>query len=376
MNKQQAKELVQRYNQGLATAEEKAMLENWYMQKSDSLSLVDEEIDFNAIDTTLRAATFNYAGLQEQHAAVATKRFKLWPRIAAVASIILVIAAGLLYFNYNQTTPGGLNAARDNDIAAGSNKAILTLANGKQIVLTDAKNGALANEDDALIKKTADGQLVYEGTAGNKSAALYNNVATPKGGQYTVMLSDGTKVILNAASSLKYPTVFKGADRTVELTGEGYFEVAHNKSKPFKVISKGQIVEVLGTHFNINSYADEPNVKTTLIEGSVNVNGIVIKPDEQAILTASNQVVVKQVDAADAVAWKDGLFKFDHTDIRTLMRQIARWYDVDVVYEGNVKDEQFYGKIERSYTLSEVLMVLERGNVHFRIDGKKIIVMQ
>lgn len=376
MNKQQAKELVHRYNQGLATAEEKAMLENWYMQKSDSLSLLDEEIDFNAIDATLRTATFNYAGLQEQQIAVETKRFKLWPRIAAVASIVLVIAAGLFYFNHNQTRPGGLNASKNNDIGAGSNKAILTLADGKQIVLTDAKNGALANEDDALIKKTADGHLVYEGAAGSKSAALYNNIATPRGGQYTVMLSDGTKVILNAASSLKYPTVFKGTNRTVELTGEGYFEVAHNKSKPFKVISKGQEVEVLGTHFNINSYLDEPDVKTTLVEGSVNVNGIVIKPNQQAVLTVSNQIVVKQIDAADAVAWKDGLFKFDHTDLKTLMRQIARWYDVDVVYEGNVKEEQFYGKIERSYTLSEVLMVLERGNVHFRIEGKKIIVMQ
>lgn len=376
MNKQQATALVQKYNRGLATAEEKAMLENWYMQKSDSLVLEDEEIDFDRIARNLRAGTFKYAGLQEQQSVPISKRFNLWPRIGAVASVILVVAAGLFYFNHNQTRPGGLNASKDNDIVAGSNKAILTLANGKQIVLTGAKNGALANEDDALIKKTADGQLVYEGNAGNKSTALYNNIATPRGGQYTVMLSDGTKVILNAASSLKYPTVFKGTDRTVELAGEGYFEVAHNKSKPFKVMSKGQVVEVLGTHFNINSYTDEPNVKTTLIEGRVNVNGIVIKPNQQAILTASNQIVVKKVDAAYAVAWKDGLFKFDHTDIKTLMRQIARWYDVDVVYEGNVKEEQFYGKIERSYTLSEVLMVLERGNVHFRIEGKKIIVMQ
>jgi transmembrane sensor len=376
MNKQQARELVQKYNQGLATAEEKAMLENWYMRKSDSLTLTDEEIDFNRIDKAVRAGTFKYAGLEEQGSAPATKLIKLWPRIAAVASIVLVIAAGLFYLNTAQTRPGGLNASRDNDIAAGSNKAVLTLANGKQIILTDARNGALANEEDALIKKTADGQLVYEVSAVNRSAALYNNMTTPRGGQYTVMLSDGTKVILNAASSLKYPTVFKGTERTVELTGEGYFEVAHNKSKPFKVMSKGQVVEVLGTHFNINSYTNEPNVKTTLIEGRVNVNGIVIKPNQQAILTASNQVVVKQVDAADAVAWKEGLFKFDHTDIKTLMRQIARWYDVEVVYEGNVKEEQFYGKIERSYTLSEVLMVLERGNVHFRIEGKKIIVMQ
>lgn len=374
MDKQQAKELVQRYNQGLATTGEKAWLENWYMQKSDDLVLEEDEIDFDRIDSELRMATFRYAGLKGQEPAVVIRRFKLWPRIAAAASIILVIAAGLFYANTIQTRSGGSNITKDNDIAPGSNKAVLTLADGKQLILTGAKNGALASEDDAVIKKTADGQLVYEGTAGSRSSALYNHIATPRGGQYTVMLSDGTKVILNAASSLKYPTTFKGADRTVELTGEGYFEVAHNRSKPFKVISAGQTVEVLGTHFNINAYADEPNVKTTLLEGSVNVNGTIIKPNQQTVLAVSRQIIVKQVDASDAVAWKDGLFKFDHTDIKTSMRQIARWYDVEVVYEGDVENEQFYGKIERSYTLSEVLKVLELSKIHFKMDGKKIIV--
>nr|WP_121270281.1 FecR domain-containing protein [Pedobacter schmidteae] len=375
MNREEAKELVQKYNQGLVTAEEKTMLETWYMLHAESLSLKDGEIDFYRIDTELRARTFKYAGLKEQEDVVEIKHVKLWPRIAAVASIVFVIAAGLFYFvNSTQDGKRGLNLVKSNDIAPGSNKAILTLADGKQIVLTDAKNGALANEDDALIKKAADGQLIYQGGKGSKSAVLFNMITTPKGGQYTVWLSDGTKVVLNAASSLKYPTSFKGADRIVELSGEGYFEVAHNKLKPFKVISDGQTVEVLGTHFNINAYTDEPNVKTTLLEGSVNINGIVIKPNQQGILGASHQIIVKQVNAGDIVAWKDGLFKFDHTDIKTSMRQIARWYDVEVVYEGNVENEQFYGKIERSYTLSEVLKVLELSNIHFKIEGKKIIV--
>ncbi|TCC84482.1 FecR family protein [Pedobacter hiemivivus] len=374
MDKQRAKELVQRYNQGLATAEEKALLENWYMQKSYNLHLEDNEIDFERIEGEIRIGTLDRAGLN-QHI-VKTKRFKLWPRIAIAASLILTVGVGLLYFvtESDSFNSAGILANR-NDIARGSNKAILTLANGQKIVLTDAKNGELANEDDAIIRKTGEGQLVYDGKTANATESVFNTIATPRGGQYSLILSDGTKVILNAASSLKYPTGFKGKDRIVELEGEGYFEVAHNKAKPFKVISKGQTVEVLGTHFNINSYSDEPSVKTTLLEGSVNVNGSLLKPNQQAILTTDSKINVTNVDGEDAVAWKDGLFKFDHTDMRTSMRQIARWYDVEVVYEGNVKDEQFYGKIDRSYTLSEVLKVLKISKVNFRIEGRKIIVM-
>lgn len=374
MDKQQAKELVQRYNQGLASAEEKAKLENWYMQKSDSLYLKDDEIDFDSIDEELSLRTFQYAGIISRKAPA--KRFKLWRRIAAAAAIILVAGAGIFYYaNQSAGYNNSLAELKAHDIAPGSNKAVLTLANGQQISLTDAQNGKLANEANTVIKKTADGQLVYLGNNETQREPIYNTISTPVGGQYTLTLSEGTKVILNAASSLKYPAQFKGKDRVVELSGEGYFEVAHDQSKPFKVISRNQTVEVLGTHFNINSYLDEPNIKTTLLEGSVNVNGTIIKPKQQAIFNNRN-IQVMEVDPEEVVAWKNGLFKFDHTDIRTLMRQIARWYDVEVVYEGTVKDGQFYGKIERSYTLSEVLKVLELGNLHFRVEGRKIIVLQ
>ncbi|WP_431292751.1 FecR family protein [Pedobacter sp. P26] len=374
MDKQQAKELVQRYNQGLVSAEEKAKLENWYMQKSDSLYLKDDEIDFDSIAEELSLRTFQYAGILSVK--VPAKRFKLWQRIAAAAAIILVIGGGIFYCA-NQSTRGNDSLAelKAHDIAPGYNKAVLTLANGQQISLTDAKNGKLANEANTVIKKTADGQLVYMEADETQQQLIYNTISTPVGGQYTLILSEGTKVILNAASSLKYPAQFKGKDRVVELSGEGYFEVAHDQSKPFKVISRGQTVEVLGTHFNINSYLDEPNIKTTLLEGSVNVNGTIIKPKQQAIFN-NRSILVREVEPEEVVAWKNGLFKFDHTDIHTLMRQIARWYDVEVVYEGTVKDGQFYGKIERSYTLSEVLKVLELGNLHFRVEGRKIIVLK
>lgn len=370
MDREAAAALVRKYNQGLATDEEKAQLENWYARQSDRLTLLEDDIDFNKIEAELKTGIWNYAGLRtKKHT---HKLGKLWIRIAVAASLILVAGAGLFYYTSEPDFMGS-HISGKNDIAAGTNQAILTLGNGQRITLKDAKNGALANESNTIIKKTAKGELVYEGSE-KSMAAVYNTIATPRGGQYTLKLSEGTKVILNAASTLRYPTQFTGKDRIVELVGEGYFEVSHDKTKPFKVISRGQTVEVLGTHFNINSYADEPNTKTTLLEGSVNVNGHRLRPNQQAILTGQNQVSIVAVDVNEAVAWKDGLFRFDHTDLKTLMRQIARWYDVEVVYEGTVKNEQFFGKIERSYTLSEVLKLLELNKVHVKLDGKRIIV--
>lgn len=376
MDKQQAKELIRKYNQGLATAEEQARLENWYMQKSDSLVLEEDEINFDRIESELRLRTFKHAGIDRPPRQEPKRSsVKLWYRMVSAAAVMLIAGGVWLYYSSQPVDQHIiLDRSKYSDIAPGANKAILTLANGEQISLDDVKNGDLANQDQALIKKTAEGQLVYKEKGEKGTVAVYNTMATPKGGQYSLTLADGSKVVLNAASSLRYPTRFTGKDRIVELTGEGYFEVAHNKEKPFKVVSRGQTVEVLGTHFNINAYTDEPDVKTTLLEGRVDVNGTLLKPNQQAVLTKDQQISVKQVDADEVAAWKDGLFRFDHTDLRTLMRQISRWYDVDVVYEGTVKEQQFYGKIERNYTLSEVLKVLELGKVHFRMEGRKIIV--
>jgi len=372
MDRQEAKALISKYNQGLATVEEKAQLESWYAQKSDQLVLLEHEINFDQIESELKNRVLSHAGLAEQE--YKRLRIKLWPRIAAAASVILIAGVGFFYYaSQSNSLSKDLGFSKSQDIAPGSNKAVLTLGNGQTIVLTNAQNGDLATENSAIIKKTAEGELVYQGTA-TEAPTAYNTITTPRGGQYTLTLAEGTKVVLNAASSLKYPTAFNGKDRTVELVGEGYFEVAHHKTKPFRVISKGQTVEVLGTHFNINAYADEPNVKTTLLEGSVDVNGQLIKPNQQAILTDHSRITVVDVDANAIVAWKDGLFRFDHTDIKTLMRQIARWYDVEVVYDGDIKEEQFFGKIERSYTLSEVLKLLELNKVHVKLDGKKIVV--
>lgn len=259
----------------------------------------------------------------------------------------------------------------------GSNRATLTLSDGSSIDLDGAKSGELASEGITDIKKTEQGKLVY--APGQASAAaskeMYNTVSTPRGGQYHVVLPDGTKVWLNAASSIYFPTQFKGNRREVRLRGEAYFEVAKDKLKPFIVAVNDSEVEVLGTNFNILSYDDEV-LTTTLLEGSVKLKHLgaerTIRPGQAAMLYKGIQV--EEVNVDDAVAWKQGVTAFSNADIYSIMRQISRWYDLDVVYRGQLPERKFTGKIPRSARLSKVLKVLELSNINFRIEDKKIIV--
>jgi transmembrane sensor len=311
-------------------------------------------------------------------------RKPVWPRIAVAASIILCLSvAAFLMLHKPIQRQIVLSQPSKNDLAPGGNKAILTLSTGKQIVLTGAHNGKLAQQGDAAITKTADGQIVYG--MGDKSSAAevsYNTTRTPRGGQFQVVLTDGTKVWLNAASSITYPTAFTGTDREVEITGEVYFEVAHNASKPFRVKSNGQIVEVLGTHFNINAYEDEPVVTTTLFEGSVKINkgtaSALLKPGQQALVAEKenslNIKITDNVDLDQALAWKNGKFYFTNTDIEEVMRQVARWYDVDIEYKGKVPNIRLSGSCYRNLTASKALTILEYTGIDFKIEGRKIIV--
>jgi hypothetical protein len=275
-----------------------------------------------------------------------------------------------------------------NDIEAGENKAILTLGDGSKIILDDAKNGILANQGGNSVLKAAQGEVIYSFindvkdplTEDQQVPVIYNTIETPKGGKFQIVLPDGSKVWLNAASSLRFPTVFNGSKRQVELKGEAYFEVSHDKSKIFEVNTRNQVVQVLGTHFNINAYLDEPTVNTTLLQGSVRVSDLrtnisqLLKPGEQSQL--SEQIdVINLKDTNEAVAWKEGYFQFDEADIKTVMRQIERWYDVSVVYEGNLPNYRFGGEIERNLSLLQVLKVLEKTKVHFRLEGREVIVM-
>ncbi|MFA6275590.1 MAG: FecR domain-containing protein [Pedobacter sp.] len=312
-----------------------------------------------------------------------TKTVKLWPRIVAAAAIAVVIfGAGLWYFGDKRIDTEQQILAEK--IIPGGNKAILTLANGEKISLTDAVNGQLALQSGMKITKTADGQLVYE-VAKDGSSAIgipqYNTIEVPVGGQWQAVLSDGSRVWLNALSSITFPTSFTGKERKVEIKGEAYLEIAHNKAKPFKVSSLGQTIEVLGTHFNVMAYPDEKVIKTTLLEGSVKISkenrSALLKPGEQAQATNGNIKVTDEVDIEDVVAWKNGYFKFDE-NLESIMSKVGRWYDVEVVY--NYKPDanlQFAGKVSRSKNISALLKIIEfNGDVHFKIEGRRVVVMR
>ena len=309
-------------------------------------------------------------------------------RIAAAAVIILVLSLGaFLYFNNNSEKQIAKTDAQQplkNDVAPGGNKAVLTLADGTQIVLDSAANGTLTQQGKTKIIKLDDGQLAYrEGGSSSRNGGTgvgYNTISTPKGGQYQIVLADGSKVWLNAASSLRFPTSFPGKERNVELTGEGYFEIAKNASKPFHVKVSDMEVEVLGTHFNVNAYEDEAEIKTTLLEGAVKINTGnatgVLKPGQQAQVNKRKDIKVVNADVDQAVAWKNGKFQFNDASIETIMKQVARWYDAEIVYEGKVPGG-FVADISRDVPVSKLLQILELTNrVHFKIEGKKVTVMK
>ena len=319
-------------------------------------------------------------------------------RYAVAAAIILFVSTVVWLFLVRtpktDLATTGQKTIIKNDVAPGGNKAILTLADHSTIVLDEAANGTLAKQGKTTVIKSGEGQLVYDAKVftTDHSPLTYNTLATPRGGQYQLVLPDGSKVWLNAASSIRYPTAFTGNERKVEITGEAYFEVAALKlgsgqKMPFKVViapppsGKGRgEVEVLGTHFNINAYDDEPVIKTTLLEGSVKITkdaaSAILKPGEQASLSSKPQTIpVQTADVEQVIAWKNGLFNFETYDIKTVMRQIARWYDLEVVYE-SIPKGTYSGELSRNSNLSNVFKILEvMGGVQFKIEGKKVIVI-
>lgn len=303
-----------------------------------------------------------------------------WRRYAAAAAILFIIGIGLFYRSRNPKAV--IQQARvSHDIAPGGNKAILTLANGSTIVLDNARNGVVAKQGNSLVSKTGNGQLVYHVTAlAANEAPQMNTVTTPRGGQYHIVLPDGTNVWLNAASSIKYPTVFNGKTRPVEITGEVYFEVTKNAAHPFIVKANRADVEVLGTHFNIMAYSDEDVMRTTLLEGSVKIttnkgNSGILKPGQQAILNSTDQLTISNdVDVEEEIAWKNGLFLFRDADIKSIMREAARWYDVNIVYEGAIPVKQYNGSISRNVKASALLNMLKYTGVNAAIEGKSIYV--
>lgn len=311
-----------------------------------------------------------------------------WWRVAA--AVLLVSGTATWFFKGAMSRRSVMadQQAISHDRPPGGNVARLTLADGSTITLDSAQNGLLAQQGNAKVTKLSDGRLAYKALDGasheKPSAPVSNTLSTPRGGQYRLMLPDGSEVWLNAASSITYPSVFTGRERKVSITGEVYFEIKQDASMPFRVtvhVPAGeQHIDVLGTHFNVKAYEDEPLVTTTLLEGSIRLTSkggsALLQPGGQG-QSGSDGVISLDPHAniEQAMAWKNGLFHFEHSNIREVMRQIARWYDVEVVFEGKVPDEPFDGEITRNNKLSDVLKILQLSNVHFKVEDKKVTVL-
>ena len=399
MDKAQLAELAERFLSGTATEAEKKLLHEWY----DTADKEEIELVFTSEPETEEAVGKRLFGglqlvMQEERQETRHRRIVLTRRWIVAASVIFVVVfAGKYFWDMDRASkkPAGVAkiAKPRTDLPPGSNKATLLLGDGSVINLAEAKNGSIKPGAGALIEKK-DSQLIYG--FGAPGAAEMNTIQTPRGGQYEVVLADGTKVWLNSASSMSYPTTFTGNNRQVTLKGEAYFEVAEDKTRPFKVSVGDVQVEVLGTHFDVMAYDDENAINTTLLAGAVRVttrgaasqalagdasgalagsaSRVLAAGQEASVDRSSGSLSVNDVDADESIAWKNGFFDFKGVSIETVMRQLARWYDVDVEYEGKT-DKHFRGTISRSENVSAVFKMLElTGEVHFSMEGKKIIV--
>jgi len=302
------------------------------------------------------------------------------PRFKYAAAIILLLGAATYLWKIRSGGEGhaDISTTPAQTILPGHKGAILTLADGRQLTLDSLHNGIVANQNGARAT-LINGELAYQSTGQPTHDISHNTITTPRGRQYQLILPDGTKVWLNAASSITFPTAFTGAERKVTIRGEAYFEVAANTQKPFTVQTGDAAIQVLGTSFNISAYNDEPTIKTTLLEGKVKVQNeptkesIVLQPGEQGVV-AEHLRLNKKVDLEQVIAWKNGLFNFNSTELFTVMQQLSRWYDIDIKYEGKVPALTVSGKMDRGLTLQEILEFLTKNEIKYRLEGRTIIV--
>ena len=382
MDLQRINELIRKYADGIATEAEKEQLNEWYREKTyqDGVFPDDDEATYHSMLNRLNEAT------------KPSKRdsgYRLWMLAASI--IVILGICTYLFIRNNEIAPEHNIAAHKNEITPGGNKAVLTLANGSKISLTDAGNGKIASQSGIQISKTANGQLVYTVKTSNEpdvsglesadhGTTTYNTIETPVGGQFQVLLPDGSRVWLNALSAIKFPVSFANAnERRVELTGEAFFEVQHNEASPFKVVTGKQIIEDLGTEFNVNAYPDEALTKTTLVKGAVKVTAggheALLKPGQQAGFSGVN-ISVSTANIDEVTAWKSGYFKFYDANLEDIMKTIARWYNIRVIYQDeSLKKETFGAVATRFANISSLLKLMEQtGNANFKIDGAIITV--
>ena len=391
MRQEEVTNLVEKYLHNTASAEEIEKLFQWYRTEMNT----DSEWNFDDLEDEENLKSFIFSKIDVPDLAERQIPIhRIYYSLAAAATVLVFLVSGLYFYLKNDQIPAATDPVKVavkqevKDIQPGGYKAILTLSDGKKIVLDDSKNGVVINQGGIKINKNSKGIIEYTLsesandqplTTGRDVETVYNTIQTPVGGKFQLNLADGSKVWLNSASSLRFPVFFSGDLREVELKGEAYFEVSKHDDKKFSVRSGNQTVEVLGTHFNINAYSDEPSITTTLIEGAVRVIELntkksqILKPGEQS--KVSRDIRIQRTDTQAEVAWKDGYFYFENASIETVMRQLGRWYGITARYETALPEHHFEGAIATNLTLLEVLEILQKSNIHFRLEGKEVVVM-
>jgi len=382
--------IANRYLSGTATPEERAILDDWYRSFDDRFVELPPDAETHQDRLGERMRTRLMRELREPGVVSMRPRYRSWMRVAVALLLLAGLGLGIrmIWFSPAEVTDSApLTRTDDRPLAPGSDRAWLRLGDGSVVYLDSTAPGLLASQAGLQLEKKADGSIVYQtGTPGTDPAGstVFNEIRTPRGGQYQVILSDGTHVWLNAETTLRFPVAFRGEDRKVELSGEAYFEVARDEHRPFRVMTGASLVQVFGTHFNVNAYSDEASVRTTLLEGRVGVGPAasgsgealrMLTPGQQASVKPDGTVKVDdRADTEEAIAWKNGRFHFNSADIRAIMRQIARWYDAEVIFEGD-PDLHFTGQITRRDEVSRVLQMMEMtGEVRFRVEGRRIYV--
>ncbi len=386
MEEKQLSEFLGKYSRNQHTEQEHEIFSNWIKnlpagQLQVILSKYEKISKNNYSAPSALLVNKIESGLDKLTVEKTVKVVSIWPKLVGIAAACLILVSVGLFFYKNSSHMNNNIQMAGKQITAGGNKAILKLADGSEIILDSAKMGRLVSRNGTNVVKTDDGQVSFINSNQDQPIVSNNVISIPRGGQYVIILSDGTKVWLNAASSLKFPSAFAKTERLVEITGEAYFEVAKDKIRPFIVKTTTQSIEVLGTHFNINAYDDEPAVATTLLEGSVKLLSLangktqLLKPGQQARF--NNDFKVSAIDTEVAVDWKNGNFRFAKEDIQSIMRKLARWYDVDVLFQGKITDEGFIGTIPRSKNIEVVLNALKlTGLLNYKISGKQVTITQ
>lgn len=395
--------LIQKYMRGKASPEEEQFIEAYYesFDASGEQPQLQHDEEKTLMAQEMKAAIWQQIDAAEQTSFHIPVVKRLWFRMTMAAAIVVLVCIPVYYYIIKAPTPKAVvqtkkQPAPKNDALPGGNKATLTLADGTIVDLDNAANGTLSEQNNTIITKK-DGALKYEPAISNRQSAInavaYNLLSTPKGGQYFLELPDGSKVWLNAASSIRYPTTFSGKERLVELTGEAYFDIKKNQNIPFRVHftspskdggDREGMIEVMGTQFNVNAYHDESTIRTTLLEGKIKMvsdkQTAILKPGQQAQIKntslGNGQIRVSDdVDTEEAIAWKNGLFYFDNVDIQAIMRQLARWYKVQVIFKGKIPARRFAGQVSRNSNLSQVLKILELSKIHFTVEGDVVTVL-